>query len=194
MSRRKTHVLSFRDLSDEDVAAVQKIFEAKGVRVDPRTLTLTAAAPHLYRPVGLADFVERLRRYVETNGNRIVDTVELTKIGRVPRSTLARWVDACLVLPAEAISLQPIIYYPEPPAWYEQTLNMIKQSKARGDGDGLKRARELMRMLAEYTRFDLQKIVEELKYFITLHPDGTPRRTPRRTPSRAVSARKRITG
>lgn len=190
MSRRKTHVLSFRDLSDEDVVAVQKIFEAKGVRVDPRTLTLTAAAPHLCQPVGLADFVGRLRRYVEINGNRIVDTVELAKIGRVPRSTLARWVDAFLILPAEAEALQPIICAPEPPTWYARTLDGLKRCKDRGDAEGLRKSRELMGMLAEYTRFDLQKIVDELKYFIALHPGGPPRRAP----SRAVSARKKATG
>lgn len=160
MSRRKTHVLSFRDLSDEDVAAVQKIFEAKGVRVDPRTLTLTAAAPHHYVPRGFPDFLRRLRRYVEINGNRIVNRSQLAAVGRVPRTTINTWINKYFILPAGVKFYEPI-FYPEPEEFYTDVMAEIDRT---GDPEERKALRLVLGRRYNLNTFDLQKIIDANKY------------------------------
>ena len=66
--------------------------------MDIKTLTITGYETHTYTPKYYRDFILRLKRYININGNKIVNKLELASIGRISRPTIDKMINAGLIV------------------------------------------------------------------------------------------------
>lgn len=163
--------MRWSQLSDETKRLIMEDYARAGVRqVDCGTLIVSALAPHFYVPRGFPDFLRRLRRYVEVNGNRIVNRSQLAAVGKVPRTTINTWVYKYFILPAGVKFYEPILY-PEPEEFYSDVMAEINRTR---DPEERKALRLVLGRRYDLNAFDLQKIIDANKY--TTETINRPRR------------------